>query len=26
VRVSAGFDPRTLVRVIETLEQGGPSC
>jgi transposase-like protein len=26
VRVSAGFDPRTLVRVVELLEQGGPSC
>ena len=26
VRVSAGFDPRTLVRVVEALEQGGPSC
>ncbi len=26
VRVSAGFDPRTLVCVVETLEQGGPSC
>ena len=21
-----GFDPRTLVRVVELLEQGGPSC
>ena len=26
VRVGAGFDPRTLVRVVELLEQGGPSC
>ena len=26
VRVGAGFDPLTLVRVVETLEQGGPSC
>ena len=26
VRVSAGFDPRTLVRVVELLEQGGRSC
>ncbi len=26
VRVSAGFDPGTLVRVVETLEQGGRSC
>ncbi len=26
VRVSAGFDPGTLVRVVELLERGGPSC
>lgn len=26
VRVSAGFDPRTLMRVVELLEQGGLSC
>ena len=26
MRVGAGFDPRTLVRVVELLEQGGPSC
>lgn len=26
VRVSAGFDPGTLVRVVELLEQGGSSC
>lgn len=26
VRVEAGFDPRTLVCVVEALEQGGPSC
>jgi hypothetical protein len=26
VRVGAEFDPRTLVRVVELLEQGGPSC
>jgi transposase len=25
VRVSAGFDPRTLMRVVELLEQGGRS-
>ena len=25
-RVSAGFDPRTLVRDVELLEQGGSSC
>ena len=26
VRVSAGFDSGTLVRVVELLEQGGRSC
>jgi hypothetical protein len=26
VRVGAGFDPRTLVRAVELLEQGGRSC
>jgi hypothetical protein len=26
VRVSAGFDSRTLVQVVELLEQGGRSC
>jgi transposase len=26
VRVGTGFDPRTLVRVVELLEQGGSSC
>jgi transposase len=26
VRVSAGFDPGTLVRVVELLEEGGSSC
>lgn len=26
VRVGAGFDPSTLVRVVELLEQGGRSC
>jgi transposase len=26
VRVGAGFDPQTLVRVVELLEEGGRSC
>ena len=26
VRVGAGFDPGTLVQVVELLEQGGRSC
>ena len=26
VRVSAGFDSRTLAQVVELLEQGGRSC
>lgn len=26
VRVRAGFDPQTLVRVVELLEEGGHSC
>jgi|SRR5271166_3475780 len=26
VRVGAGFDPQTLVRVVELLEEGGQSC
>jgi transposase-like protein len=26
VRVSAGFDPGTLMRVVELLERGGSSC
>ena len=26
VRVGMGFDPHTLVRVVELLERGGPSC
>ena len=26
VRVGAGFDPQTFVRVVELLEEGGRSC
>jgi len=26
LRVAAGFDPQTLVRVVELLEGGGHSC
>src|SRR3954451_3060304 len=26
LRVGAGFDPRTLVQVVELLEEGGRSC
>jgi transposase len=26
VRVGTGFDPHTLVRVVELLERGGASC
>jgi len=26
VRVGVGFDPDTLVQIVELLEDGGPSC